>query len=205
MIKLLIVEDQLVILEMLAKSLDDYEDISVVGNITTADLALEACKKLHPNIVLMDINTKSDIDGIEATKLIKDYAQDINVILITGFDELRYPMRAIEAGADAFLSKNVSVEELVKDMRLVAQGETIFPKTNNSIILGQTHASLTNRELEVLRLICVGKTRVQVAEQLHVSCSTVNFHINNLLEKTGHHNIIALAMEVASRGYIIEI
>jgi len=193
MIKLLLVEDQLVTLEMLTSYLDQAEDITIVGSITTADMAKTACAKLHPDIVLMDILTKSSVNGIQATKQIKDKYPHIKVILITGFDELHYPQLALEAGADGFLSKNISLAQLIQSLHQVMEGQTIYHTVSKEVLLGPTKSQLTSRELEVLRLLCTGKTRKEIAEQLSVTINTINFHINNMLLKTGCSNIVSLA------------
>lgn len=205
MIKLLLVEDQLVTLEMLNNSIKQCEDIDIVGSITTADMAVAACAKLQPNIVLMDILTKSSLNGIQATKAIKEQYPHIKVMLITGFDELHYPKQAAEAGADAFLSKNISIAQLIDSIHKIMEGQHIFQTVTEDINLGPANAKLTSRELDVLRLLCEGKTRNEIATVLKVTNNTINFHINNMLLKSGCSNIISLATEAVAKGYIINL
>ena len=202
MIKLLIVDDQKILLDAFTKALGQEDDIQIAGSITEADVADAACGKLRPNMVLMDICTGSDVSGLYAAKRIKEQYPQIKVVLMTGFPELSFLNRARAAGADSFIYKSSSMEEFIRCIRLTAAGQGYYPENAQTASFGEGDCPLTARELEILRLFCNNLTRKEMASALGISVSTINFHINNMLVKTGYKNLMGLAMEAANKGYI---
>ena len=166
MIKVLIVEDQQILLDTFTSAMHNYEDIRVVAAIADAGAADLACRMWHPDCVLMDICADGDILGIYATARIKKADPAIKVILMTGFPELNFLERGKEAGADSFLYKTSSMEEFVECIRATMAGEHRYPDVSrNTMTFGAAQCSLTERELEILRLYSAGLTRHQFPHQ----------------------------------------
>ena len=203
MIKVLIVEDQQILLDTFTSAMRNYDDIRVVAAIADAGASDLACRTWHPDCVLMDICADGDILGIYATERIKKENPAIKVILMTGFPELNFLERGKEAGADSFLYKTSSMEEFVECIRATMAGEHRYPNVSrDTMTFGTAQCALTERELEILRLYSAGLTRREMAKELFVSDSTINFHINKMLAKTGFKTLLQLAIEAANKGYI---
>jgi DNA-binding NarL/FixJ family response regulator len=202
MVRLLIVDDQKILLDALTNALSKEKDIEIVGSLTVADVADVACTRLRPDMVLMDICTEGKVSGIFATDRIKKKYPYIKVMLMTGFPEMSFIERAKEAGADSFIYKNSSMEDFVKCIHATMAGHGTFPETDTHHGFGEGECLLTPRELEILRLFCTNHSRKEMAEALNITTSTINYHINNMLAKTGYKNLMSLAMEATDKGYI---
>jgi len=200
--KLLVVDDQKILLDALVDSLKKQDNFEILGAITEANMADVACGRLHPELVLMDICTQSGVTGIYATEKIKQKYPDIKVVLMTGFEETSFIERAKLAKADSFIYKSSSIEEFVACINATMAGECCYPEFEQEVTFGSNHEHLTPRELDILRLFCQSKSRKEMADLLNVSPSTINFHINNMLSKTGYKKLMSLAMEAANKGYI---
>jgi DNA-binding NarL/FixJ family response regulator len=202
MIKLLIVDDQKILLDGFVKLFASVADFEIVGSITLADLVDVYCYQKAPDLVLMDICMESKISGIYITRDLKEKYRNLKVILMTGFPEISFVEKAKAAGADSFIYKDCSAEEFIQCIRATMAGEHIYPQVSSRDTFGFSDARLTKREMEILSLACRNLSRKEIADQLSISESTVNFHINNMLCKTGHKSIIGLAVEAANKGYV---
>ncbi len=202
MVKLLIVDDQKILLDALTNALGKEKDIEIVGSLTVADVADVACTRLRPDLVLMDICTEGKVSGIFATERIKQKYSYIKVMLMTGFPEMSFIQRAKDAGADSFIYKNSSMADFVKCIHATMAGQGTFPEVDTHHGFGDGECPLTPRELEILRLFCTNHSRKEMAEALNITTSTINYHINNMLTKTGYKNLMSLAMEATDKGYI---
>ncbi len=202
MIKILIVDDQKILLDAFTKALSRYGDMKIVGSITEAEAADLACVSLRPDLVLMDICNDGDISGIYATKRIKTKYPSIKIVLMTGFPEISFIQRGQSAGADSFIYKSSSMDEFIDCIRSTMNGEKKYPAASVKMTFGESECTLTQRELEILRLYCLNYSRKEMAEAMFISESTINFHVNNMLAKTGCKSLLKLALEAASKGYI---
>ncbi len=202
MVRLLIVDDQKILLDALTNALSKEKQIEIVGSLTVADVADVACTRLRPDLVLMDICTEGKVSGIYAADRIKKKYPYIKVMLMTGFPEMSFIRRAKEAGVDSFIYKNSSMEEFIKCIYATMAGKGTFPETNTHQGFGDGECPLTPRELEILRLFCTNHSRKEMAEALSITTSTINYHINNMLTITGYRNLMSLAMEASDKGYI---
>ena len=149
----------------------------------------------------MDVCTEDGASGLDATKIIREKHPEIKIIVMSGFDEITYAPRAKEAGAHAFIYKSKSLDYFVEVAKEVIKGEKYFPKTK-TIITSMGEAPLTERELEVLRLMCKHMTNKEIAEELFISEHTVKYHKSNMLAKTGFTKTIDLAFHMISNGLI---
>ena len=204
MIKVLIVEDHASMRESLTAALTASGEFLIVGEVASADYALDFCKRLHPDMVLMDVCTAGNKDGIEAATEIKAEFPDIKIIIVTSMVEVGYLKRAKEAKVDSFWYKDISPENLIDVIERTMAGESIFPDKTPSVKLGLADSSeLTAKEIEVLRFVCEGLEYSEIAERMHISQRTVKFHISNILSKTGYANKTRLAIAVTNKNFII--
>lgn len=201
MIRVLIVEDQAILRESLARSVGDQSDMTVVAAIADASEALDVVLKERPDMILMDVCTEHDSNGIVAAARIKEELPECRVIIMTGMPEITFVDQAREAGVDSFVYKNVGIDELFGVMRSTLAGYCTFPKPPESIFSGT--AALDDVELSILRLACEGKSRREIAGELFMSEGTVKRRISEILSKTGYDNIMRLAVHAVTEGSIV--
>lgn len=201
MIRIGIVDDHQSIREAYQKAIEESGEFRVAGSMSSAALADLWCKEYRPDILLMDICTEDGASGLDATRRVKETSPRVKVIVMTGFEEISYIPRAKEAGADAFVYKSKSFDYLLQVMRRVLAGETSFPEPR-TIPVPKGEAPLTEREMEILRLLCKNRSRSEIAETLYISESTVKRHIRHMMEKTGMNSTVSLAVYMVSGGWI---
>lgn len=197
----LIVDDHQSMIDSLSLAFSQSNEFEVLGSLKNADHAELYCSKLKPDLVLMDVCTEKGASGLEATKLIKENFPEIKVIVMSGFDEITYASRAQEAGANAFVFKSKSLNYFLDIAKGVMEGEAYFPESK-VVITQQGEAPLTEREMEVLRLLCRHMTNKEIADELFISEHTVKYHKANMLAKTGFKKSVDLAFYMISNGYI---
>ena len=206
-IRLLIVDDHKVVRNGLRVFISLYDDIEVVGEAKDGQQAFEQCAAARPDVVLMDM-VMPVMDGPTAIRIIRERFPHVQVVALTSFDEEEYVQRAIEAGAVGYLYKDVEEEELVGAIRSAREGRPVLaPEALRALMHRAARPQepaaiepLTNREREVLGLMAQGKTNPQIAEQLVVSTSTVQFHVHNILGKLGvQTRTEAVAIAIQSR------
>lgn len=175
--------------------LESEGDIEVVGEADNGEAALAASRHHHPDIALMDIRMPV-MDGLEATRRLLETDSRCQVIVLTTFDLDEYVFSALAAGASGFLLKSVTAEQLVASIRLVATGEALLAPSITKRLIEQhvdavrrapqrqgAFSSLTDREMEVLKLVATGLSNAEIAEKLHLSPTTVKSHVGRLLDK----------------------
>lgn len=201
MYKVLIVDDHESMSDSLAQSLTKTEGFTVVGSLKNAKHTEIYCMRLKPDLVFMDVCTEEGASGINATKVIREEYPKIKVIVMSGFDEITYAPRAKEAGAHAFISKSNSLEYFLEIAKGVMRGEIFFPEPKIVLtVIGE--APLTEREMEVLRLLCKHMTNKEIADALFITEHTVKYHKSNMLAKTGFTKTVDLAFYMISNGLI---
>ena len=188
----LIVDDHEMVRRGARSYLDAQPDIVVVGEAESGTQALEATRDAVPDVVLMDL-VMPDMDGIEATRLIKKASPRTQVIVLTSFHDDQHVFPALKAGAFSYLLKDVRASELAEAVRRAARGEaTLHPRIAERVVAEFRGGSfdarnlfvdLTERELEVLRLVARGRNNAEISEQLFVSVGTVKGHVSNILNK----------------------
>ncbi|HHX17483.1 MAG TPA: response regulator transcription factor [Clostridium sp.] len=197
MIKVLIVDDQIILRESLKFIIEQDEDINVVGLGGNGKEAFSLCKKLNPDVVLMDI-MMPECDGVEGTRLIKSKFETIKVIILTTFNDEKNVSRAIKNGADGYVLKDISPDQLILAIKSVFKGFSIMhqstlntfadskEKTNEKSTTAKTekiNVKLGKRELEILNLIVEGKNNKEIAETMYISEGTVKNTISHMLDK----------------------
>ena len=201
MIKVLIVEDHASMRESLTTALTAAGDFTVVGEVPNADYALDFCKHLRPDLVLMDVCTENGASGLKAVEAIRNSCEEVKIIVMTAFDEITYIPRAKAAGANGFVYKSRSLTYFLEAAREVMAGGWVFPEPK-TIPMPQGEAPLTDREMEVLRLMCKHMTTKEIARELFISENTVKYHKMNMLGKTGFSKAVDLAIYMISNGWI---
>jgi NarL family two-component system response regulator LiaR len=199
----MLVDDHMVVRSGLSTVLAVYDDLQLVGEAGDGEEAIRLCERLQPDIVLMDL-VMPKMDGVTATRTIKERCPRVQVIALTSFKEKEYVEGALKAGASGYLLKNVSADELVNAIRRAAAGQpslspeaaqVLIQKVNEPPPPGQ---DMTGREREILALMVQGLSNTEIAERLFVSQSTVKFHVSNVLSKlgvTGRTEAVALAVK----------
>ena len=201
MTNVLIVEDHVSMRESLTTALTAAGDFSVVGEVPNADYALDFCKHLHPELVLMDVCTEGGASGLKAVESIRKTDPEVKIIVMTAFDEITYIPRARAAGANGFIYKSRSLHDFLEVARTVMAGGSSFPEPR-TIPMPQGEATLTDREMEVLRLMCRHMTNKEIAQELFISENPVKYHKMNMLGKTGFSKAVDLAFYMISNGWI---
>ena len=199
--KILIVEDHVSMREAITGAFTATGRYTVVGEVPSANFAELFCQELQPDLVLMDVCTEGGASGLTATEQLKKKYPGLKVIVMTAFDELSYVPRARTAGADGFVYKSRSLQFFLETADRVLEGQTCFPE-QKALPLPQGEVPLSDREMEVLRLMCRHMTNQEIARELFISESTVRYHKANMLAKTGFQKSIDLAFYMISNGYI---
>ena len=202
--KILIVEDQMLARKYLCSCIEKSTECEMASALTRADAALQRCGEGHIDLVVMDICTENDSDGLDAAEAIKKYYPRIKIVMVTSMLEGRFLDRARKIGADSFWYKDISPERLIDVINRTMDGESVFPDKTPSVQLGLADSSeFTNKEIEVLRFVCDGLEYSEIAERMNISVRTVKYHVSNILSKTGYANKTRLAIAVTNKNFII--
>jgi len=188
--RILIVDDQDLIRESLSIVLDMEEDIEVAGMAPNGQIAVEMCEKLQPDVVLMDIHMPV-MDGILATRMIKNSWPQVRVIILTTFQELDYVVEALDIGAEGYLLKAIHPKDLAAGIRLVNRGGTLISQEMARMLASQLKHSgpkslkhgLSEREQQVLECLSLGLSNRETAEKLFLSEGTVKNYISSIYSK----------------------
>jgi DNA-binding NarL/FixJ family response regulator len=191
-IKVLIVDDHLMVRKGLALLVSGFKDLRLVGEASNATSAVQLFEEERPDITLMDM-ILPDVSGAEIIRRIRKIQDDAAVIALTSFGEEDLITEAIRAGARGFLYKNISVDELADAIREVYRGQVVLDPKASDVMLRLiresdpiTHAAkpdLSERELDVLQLMAQGLTNKQIAPQLDIQASTVKQYVSHILSK----------------------
>jgi len=200
MIKILIVEDQTMLRESLERVIGGQNDMEVAGSTDDASKSPQLCRDLQPDLVLMDVVTKNNASGITYTAQIRAEFPGIKIVIMTGFSEITFIDEARKAGAHSYVYKNSGYEHLFYVIRNTVQGNGIYPGPENNLPF---NAQFNERELAVIRLVCKGKSRTEIVNELGMSEAVVKRIISAILEKTEFDNIMKFAIYAVSRGLIV--
>lgn len=206
MIKILIADDHLLIRQGLRLVLDTEPDLELVGEASDGSEALRLCKKLKPDVVLMDLRMPN-MDGLTAIERLRTEQPEIAVVILTTFNEDDLMFRGLQAGARGYLLKDTDRSTLFDTIRAAARGETLLKPEIMARVLSQANApktvsnasvNLTDRELEVLAMVACGERSKEIAIHLGISERTVKAHLASIYGKLGVDSraaAIAVALE----------
>jgi DNA-binding NarL/FixJ family response regulator len=208
--KVILVDDHKLFRDGLKLLLNNSDNVQVVAEASNGIEFLEIVGNYQDVIVLMDIEMPK-MNGIDATKQILAKCPDLRIIALTMFGEDEYYYQMIEAGVKGFLLKNTSIDEVLDAIETVSRGENCFSQELlYNIVRNLSHSNRTNyndpnlseREIEILQLICEGLSNQEIADKLFISKRTVDTHRSNILDKTGTNNTASLVMYSIKKGVI---
>ncbi|SCY49079.1 two-component system, NarL family, vancomycin resistance associated response regulator VraR [Lachnospiraceae bacterium XBB2008] len=199
-----IAEDFRMIREIFENVITQSPDYVLEASFPTAVQAYEHLKVHSTDLVLMDVLIPGSMNGLDVAELIKKEHPETKVIIVTSMPELSYEKRAREAGIDSFWQKEVQEVPLLEIMNRTMAGENVYPSSQKSLRLGEASTEeLTEREIEILRELVTGASNKEIADKLSVETSTVKMHISNMLQKTGYHSRLELAVKARHYGLVI--
>jgi DNA-binding NarL/FixJ family response regulator len=210
-IRVLIVDDHAILRDGIRSLLDRQKDITVVGEAGDGREALARVGELQPNIVLMDV-AMPIMDGLEATRCIKETYPEVRVLILTQHDSREYVAPLLQAGASGYVLKRSGGREVVTAIRQVYQeGAFLEPVVARQVLRSYKQAAtdelasrphLTVREHQVLKLVVEGKTNREIARSLVISPKTVSVHRSNIMTKFGVHNGVELVRYVMEHNLL---
>jgi len=200
MTKILIVEDQTMLRESLEQVIGRQGDMEVAGSTDDAANAPELCRQLAPDLVLMDVVTKNNSSGITYTAQIRKEFPEIKIVIMTSLPEITFAEEARKAGAHSFIDKGMGNDHLFHVIRNTMKGYSIYSGPVDRMPFA---ARFTEKEIAVLRLVCQGMSRDEMALKLGVSESAIKQHITSILDKTGFESISKFALYAVGEGLIV--
>jgi len=211
--KVLLAEDHIVVREGTRELIQRQPDMEVVGEANDGEEAVELTAKLHPDVVIMDI-AMPKLNGIEATKQIKQHNPAIAVLVLTAYPNEEYIFALLEAGAAGYLLKNVRGSQFIDAIRAVNSGESVLHPTVARRVIeqltsppGSTEAKatepLSEREMDVLKLAAKGISNKDIAEQLFLSPRTVQVHLGHIFGKLGVASRTEAVLYGLRRGWLM--
>ena len=211
-IRVMLVDDHAMVRRGLATFLKVFDDLELVGEAGSAAVAIQICAQLEtntlPDVILMDM-VMPDMDGVTATRRIRQQFPSVQVIALTSFKEEELVQNALQAGAIGYLLKDISAEKLAQAIRAAHVGRsTLSPAATQALVQAASQQQspgrdLTEREWEVLGLMVEGLNNTEIAEKLVVSPSTIKSHVSHILAKlgvAGRTEAVALAV----RHHLVE-
>jgi len=216
-IRVILAEDHAVVRQGTKQLLDRYPDIEVIGEAGDGEEAVTLVKELRPDVAVMDVRMPR-MTGIEATVKVKEECPEVAVLALTAHDDDEYVFALLESGANGYLLKTAEAEELVKAIRAVHAGQpALDPLITQKVVsqfmngkslpdvmaqVGDEMDGLTNRELEVLRMVAQGLTNKEVAQQLYISDRTVQAHLSSIFSKLQVSSRTEAVMYAIRKGWI---
>ena len=209
-IRVLTVDDHELLRRGIRFALLPVDDLMLVGEAQDGEEAVRLCQELQPDVVLMDMRLTGGMDGIAATKVIREKCPYTQVIILSSFHDSKLVQGAVQAGAVGYLIKGVSGDALCEAIRAAAAGKPVLDAEALGDLVQSTERQsglgndLTDRERDVLQLLAAGMSNPEMAAQLHLSVSAVKYHVSNILSKLGVANrteaaTIALEQNLVSR------
>jgi two-component system response regulator DegU len=222
-IRVLVADDQEIYREMMLSTLAEEDDLEVVGEASNGEEAIEKCRQLGPDIILLDINMPK-MNGIQATKTIVETCPATKVVILSAFDDDQYVLQLARVGAKGYILKESHPREVLRAIRTAYTNDSLWePKIQNKILreMGRlleerdrqtdpenkeerlrdkNFDTLTEREREVLRLMGRGQNNREIGETLHISEPTVKTHVSNVMQKMGFRDRVEAAL-FASRAH----
>jgi DNA-binding NarL/FixJ family response regulator len=218
LINVIIVEDYNLTRIGIRSFLNKYENIKVIGEAENAEKGISLIRRLHPDVVLMDLGLPG-MNGIEATQQVKSFDENIKIVILTSHDREEEVISALGSGANAYCLKDIDAARLAEAIETVADGGAwldpaiasvalkLCPKPNdvkvsNGKSRSDNKAQLTEREMEVLRLLVEGMSNTEIANELIVSVHTAKAHVCNILQKLYVNDRVQAAVKAIREGIV---
>ena len=202
-ISVLLVDDHSLVRRGFRRMLEDEADINVVGEAADGEEAINLVRSLAPRVIVMDCALPG-INGLQATRKILQMAPDTLVLMLSMHTEETWVRQALDAGARGYVLKNAMDLELGSAIRRIVNGETVLDGqlSMQESLKGERNSGLTRRELEILQLICDGKSNKEIAAQLELSANTVAVHRANIMDALGIHKTAELVVYAIRNGLV---
>ena len=206
-IRVLVVDDHALYRDGARGILGDHDDIEVVGDADSGEMALALVNQLAPDVVLMDIRLPG-INGIDATRQIRARHRSVNVLIVSAYDDDEYVRAALEAGASGYLCKTAPSRELMDAVRAIAAGGSVVKPDVLARLVAPpppadpTHIGLTDREQAVLELLALALPNKKIATRLAMSTRTVERHCDNIYSKFAVHSRTEAVLWALSAGLV---
>ena len=211
-IRVVLADDHVLVREGIRQFLEETDDIEVIGEAGNGAEVLQLVEETSPDVAVLDIQMP-EVTGIEATRRIKQHFPDVQVLILTAHDDDPYIRALLRAGADGYVLKTATSEELVKAVRDVHHGLTaLSPAVATVVVRQMSHEAppgaadqvetLTEREIDVLRLAAQGMTNREIGQELGISHRTVQGHLANVYEKLNVSSRTEAVTEALKRGWI---
>ena len=208
--RVLLADDHKIIRDGLRSLLEKESDMVVAADADNGRKALQLTRKLHPDVVIMDVSMP-DLNGIDATRQIIGEQPDVKIVALSMHSEKQFVEGMLKAGVSGYLLKDTAFEELVKAIRVVCAGKKYLSPDITDIVLqdylhpaastdGQPDVQLTSREREVLQLIAEGVSTKEIADKLYISTKTVETHRKNIMDKLGLRSVAELTKYAVRSG-----
>jgi two-component system, NarL family, response regulator DevR len=210
-VRILVVDDHTIVRQGLRSILDLEPDFTVVGEAADAEQAVAETARLHPDVVLLDLmlSDRAPAEGLDVCAELRASHPDVRVVVLTTFLDERLLLGALRRGASGYALKDVDTVELARIIRSVHSGQSAFdPRTARLVVRSLTGEPdpraglLSDRELEVIRLVAQGATNPRVARELYVSESTVKYHLRTAMRKLGASDRTELVYRASARGLL---
>lgn len=203
MINIIVVDDQLLFRESIGYLLENDDEINIVAMCKNGNEAIKSCERYRIDIVLMDIEMP-EMDGIAATKIIKEKFKDIRIIILTTFENSDNIMKSFVCDADGYLLKNISHKDLVRSIKCVNSGLTVIDESVKKIMVerfmkctqGNSHYKevLSNREIEIIKHIASGSSNKEIGLALGFSLGTIKNSVSKILDKLKVEDRVQIAV-----------
>ena len=202
--KVVIAEDFRMIREIFESTVERAEGYMLAASFPTAVQAVRYVEKHDADLVLMDVLIPGSMSGLNAAEKIKSLKPDVKIIIVTSMPELSYEKRAKEIGVEGFWQKEIQEQPMLEIMDRVMAGETVYPSEQIEVPIGNAVSSeFTVREVDVLKELVTGASNKEIAGKLNIGESTVKMHITNMLQKSGYHSRLELALMARHYGIAI--
>ncbi len=204
-IKVIIADDHAVLRDGIKYICMTTSDIELVGEAANGEDALKLCHELQPDVALVDLMMPG-IDGIATTRMIREQYPDVKILILTSFSTQDLVHQAIEAGANSYILKDASTEEIINSIRLTYNGLTIMSPDVTEILAAPLPFDVifTPRQLQVLKLMIQGLNNTQIGKILCISSYTARFHVSEILNKLGVSNRTE-AVSLALRQKLVQV
>jgi DNA-binding NarL/FixJ family response regulator len=212
-IKILLAEDHAVVRESIRESLAREPEFQVVGEAGDGEDAVKQAIALSPDVILMDVSMPN-LNGIEATRQIKAVKPTVAILILTAYDDEQYVFSVLSAGAAGYLLKDIGVSELVEAIKTVYKGDSVLHPTIAKKVLKRFRSGkeepakekesdvLSERESTVLKLAAKGSSNYAIAQELHLSVSTIESHLRAIFNKLGVGSRTEAVIEAMKRGWL---
>ena len=198
-IKVILVDDHQMFRDGVKSVLSDEENIAIIGEVGHANDLYKLLESNSPDLIITDISMP-DISGIDITKYVSENFPEINILILSMHSNEEFITKALNAGANGYLPKDTSMNELLQAINIIAKGENYFNKGISDTILKSMvnkskiskNDNLTSRELEIVHQVVEGLSNKEIAEKLNISVRTVDSHKNNILHKLGLKSSVEL-------------